>query len=272
MSSNSRGKLSRNGARASSTPRHRRRAQPKLGRLEDRSVPASFRTIDGTGNNTANPEWGSAGVDLLRVAGAAYDDGLSAPVVGDPARPSARDVSNVIVAQTTEERVVSERFMSAMIYGWGQFLDHDIDLTPSNPAEPLIIDASGAGDPFNPPGVIFFNRSVHDTATGDTNARQQPNTITAFIDASMVYGSSNVVAAALRTGVGGRLKTSKGADGIVGTQDDLLPYNSIDFFTPEQILALNMANDGPTPNDQLFAAGDVRANENIELTSLHTLF
>jgi hypothetical protein len=33
-----------------------------------------------------------------------------------------------------------------------------------------------------------------------------------------------------------------------------------------------MANGGPTPNDQLFPAGDVRANENIELTSLHTLF
>src|SRR5919202_4438537 len=34
-----------------------------------------------------------------------------------------------------------------------------------------------------------------------------------------------------------------------------------------------MANDAHlVPNDQLFAAGDVRANENIELTSLHTLF
>src|SRR5262245_4882420 len=119
MSSNSRGKLSRNGARASSTPRHRRRAQPKLERLEDRSVPASFRTIDGTGNNAANPEWGSAGVDLLRKADAAYIDGLSDPTVD---RPSAREISNVIVAQTTPERVISERFMSAMIYGWGQFL------------------------------------------------------------------------------------------------------------------------------------------------------
>src|SRR5262245_66600522 len=34
-----------------------------------------------------------------------------------------------------------------------------------------------------------------------------------------------------------------------------------------------MANDAHrVPDDQLFAAGDVRANENIELTSLHTLF
>ena len=34
-----------------------------------------------------------------------------------------------------------------------------------------------------------------------------------------------------------------------------------------------MANDAHlVPDDQLFAAGDVRANENIELTSLQTLF
>ena len=34
-----------------------------------------------------------------------------------------------------------------------------------------------------------------------------------------------------------------------------------------------MANDAQiVPNDQLFAAGDVRANENIELTAMQTLF
>src|SRR5262249_45845307 len=154
---------------------------------------------------------------------------------------------------------------------WARSPTTAIPLPPTTPAEPLDIDASF--DPlFNPPGVIYFNRSIHDPATGDTNARQQPNVITAFIDGSMVYGSSDEVAAALRTGSGGLLKTSPGADNIIGTQDDLLPYNTAPYFSDDQIRALNMANGGPTPNDQLFAAGDVRANENIELTSLHTLF
>src|SRR5207249_3339913 len=77
-------------------------------------------------------------------------------------------------------------------------------------------------------------------------------------------------ASKLRTHTGGRLKTSPGADGVVGTADDLLPVNNSATF-PDGTLP--MANDAHlVPNDQLFAAGDVRANENIELTSLHTIF
>src|SRR5205807_5908068 len=74
----------------------------------------------------------------------------------------------------------------------------------------------------------------------------------------------------LRTHVGGRLKTSPGADGVIGTADDLLPLDNSTYF-PDGTLP--MANDSHlVPDDQLFAAGDVRANENIELTSLQTLF
>src|SRR6185369_6459844 len=76
--------------------------------------------------------------------------------------------------------------------------------------------------------------------------------------------------AKLRTHVGGRLKTSPGADGVTGTKDDMLPFNNSATFPTG---TLPMANDAHlVPNSQLFAAGDVRANENIELTSLHTLF
>src|SRR5262245_33440498 len=264
----------------SNRPESRRRARPQLERLEERCTPVVYRSIDGTGNNPDHPNWGSAGVALRREAPAAYADGIDQPAAGS--RPSARAISNTIVAQTTDERIINDRFMSAMIYGFGQFLDHDIDLTnDANPAQPFnVVVPANADDPFstafNPPGpgVIFLNRSevVPGTGAGTNRPRQQPNDITAFIDGSMIYGSDDVVARALRTFSGGRLKTSPGPDNKVGTQDDLLPYTSLKYFTQAQIDALNMANPVGLPPDQLFAAGDVRANENIELTSLQTLF
>ena len=59
------------------------------------------------------------------------------------------------------------------------------------------------------------------------------------------------MADALRTFVGGLLKTSPG---------NMLPYDNTTYFTPAQIAALNMANDAQAvPESQLFAAGDVRA-------------
>src|SRR3954447_5917843 len=56
-------------------------------------IRAEDRLYDGTGNNLANPLWGSAGSDYLREAsGAHYADGIWAPVVAG--LPSARAVSN----------------------------------------------------------------------------------------------------------------------------------------------------------------------------------
>jgi Animal haem peroxidase len=50
-------------------------------------VAAAVRSIDGTGNNLTNPTWGSAGIDLLRKAAAAYGDGISSLAGTD--RPSS---------------------------------------------------------------------------------------------------------------------------------------------------------------------------------------
>ena len=78
-------------------------SRPQLQALEDRRLLSGsvsttttstgagafdVRSIDGTGNNLAHPDWGSAGVDLLRIAPAAYADGVSTPAGAD--RPSAR--------------------------------------------------------------------------------------------------------------------------------------------------------------------------------------
>lgn len=119
------------------------------------------------------------------------------------------------------------------------------------------------GDPwFDPYGTgtqtIPMRRAVY-TTSDDTGSWQHPNLITSFIDASMVYGSDDDRADALRTWVGGKLKISEG---------NLLPVNNSATFAegPQE-----NDNAGPIPTEELFVAGDVRANENVGLTSLHTL-
>jgi peroxidase len=224
-----------------------------------------LRAPDGSNNNLTHPDWGRAGTDLIRIAPAAYADGASAPVGAN--RPSARAISNALSDQTDPNdpsqdlSIANHSSLSDYTYVFGQFLDHDLGLTTTNSGQAFAIAANQAGDPFNPPGSIPFTRSTFDPATGTGNPRQQVNSVTSFLDGSQIYGSDAVTANKLRTHAGGRLKTSPG---------NLLPLNNSTFFPNG---TLPMANDAHIVSDtQLFAAGDVRANENIELTAMQTLF
>jgi hypothetical protein len=90
-------------------------------------------------------------------------------------------VSNTVSDQTTDSS--NARNLSDWIYGWGQFIDHDLDLTPSgNTAFDVSVPA---GDPYFDPSttgtaVIYFSRSIYDAATGTAvpNVQQQVYTIT----------------------------------------------------------------------------------------------
>ena len=97
-------------------------------RLEDRRQPSAYYSIDGTGNNLANPEWGSTLEQFLILAPAAYADNSSSP--GGAGLPGGRAVGNAVADQTGEV-IFNDRLMSAMVYVWGQFIDHDFDLTAS---------------------------------------------------------------------------------------------------------------------------------------------
>ena len=100
--------------------------------------------------------------------------------------------------------------VSDFVWQWGQFLDHDLDLTPvAEPVDPFDI-AVPAGDPyFDPtrtaPAVIGLDRSYAEIVNGRL---EQFNEITAYIDASNVYGSDTERATDLRLNDGtGRPKT-----------------------------------------------------------------
>ena len=114
--------------------------------------------------------------------------------------------------------------------------------------------------------LIPMLRSAFDehSGTGPDNPRRNKNEVTAWLDASNIYGSDAYRASWLRTFQDGLLKTSAGNN---------LPYNTIDgeADSPVDIDAPEMAMENPFAT-KWFVAGDVRANENTLLASMHTLF
>ncbi|MHC5110921.1 MAG: peroxidase family protein [Planctomycetota bacterium] len=220
---------------------------------------AENRTIDGYGNNIANPEFGSAFVQEIRLCPSAYEDGVASPSGTD--RPNPRAISNAVVAQP--ELIFTDRSQSDWTWQWGQFIDHDIALTENTPGvDPFHIPVPAGDTQFDPDGtgtvIIPMFRSFFDQTTGSGTGlpREQVNFLTSFIDGSAVYGSDNDRAVWLRTGQGGRLKTSPG---------NLLPFNDG--------TQLNVGPGGvPDFGTDLFVAGDIRVNEQVGLTCVHTLF
>ena len=242
------------------TDNSRERRSRSKNRRENRRMLATreVRTYDGTNNNLNSPQWGAAFIHLQRLGEAAYADGVED--LAGPNRPSARVVSNQLVAQAEGESIANQFGASDFVWQWGQFLDHDIDLTDG--AEEAANISVPAGDVhFDPQGTglveIPFNRALFDPETGidSENPREQENEITSWIDGSMVYGSDDERAAALRAGADNPyLATSEG---------DLLPFN---------VDALTNANGFVSDPTTLFLAGDIRANEQLGLAVMHTLF
>lgn len=194
----------------------------------------ALRSIDGTGNNPQKPQQGAVGTLFTRIAPARFSDGMRALPEGDP---NPRTISNQVVAGQGD--TPDPGGLSGMMYAWGQFIDHDLDLMQSDGATHIDITIP-AGDPVLRASTIPLTRTIIDPATGrDGKPGAAVNHITGWLDASMVYGSDATTAAALRA-PDGRMLTSDG---------DNLPVVQ-----------------------GAFAAGDVRAGENPDLTALQLLF
>ena len=215
----------------------------------------SHRSIDGSNNHPEILTLGAAGTPLRRASPPDYADGIGSMAGHD--RPSARVISNAVCADT--QAAINVLGASDMLWQWGQFLDHDIDLTEANaPFGPAHILPETGDTWFDPEStglsqIDFFRSSAYPGTGVDIDfPRQQRNDITHYIDASNVYGSDEERATALRTMDGtGMLKTSAG---------NLLPFN-VD----------GLENAGGTQST-LFLGGDIRANEQAGLTAMHVLF
>ncbi|HPY41310.1 MAG TPA: peroxidase family protein, partial [Thiolinea sp.] len=198
-----------------------------------------YRSVDGSGNNQQNPDWGKQGSSLQRLT---PKDSSREPGGATAANlPSTRDVSNSVSAQT--ESTTNRKGLSDIFWMWGQFLDHDLSLVKADAGSSMDIPVP-TGDPFFDPqgtGTATIPVTRSNTVTDANGVAQQPNSLTAYIDGSNVYGSDKATADSLRSFEGGKLKTSEG---------NLLPKNA----------------------NGAFVAGDERSNENPALTSMHTIW
>lgn len=193
-----------------------------------------IQTLDGTNNNLTNTSWGAANTQLPRVAPSAYSDGLNSPSLPDA--PNARDISNLIAAQS--ESVENDRFISSIWFQWGQFLDHDI-------VRSFSLDRTLPRELFPINDQMLFTRSAFDRSTGINTPREHTNFLSSYIDGTAVYGTTAAESASLRAKVGGRMAVTMTDSG------ELLPT---------------------APGSTSFVAGDVRVNENITLAAMHTLW
>ncbi|GFO37825.1 chorion peroxidase [Plakobranchus ocellatus] len=247
-----------------------------------------YRTVDGLCNNLNNPTWGAALQPLIRMHREnRYHDGLDIPRIAsvtDRSKllPSPRLVSRLVHEPDRDGQEVPE--LTNMIQQWGQFLDHDITGTPAHKGPDgkdlrccdnvyLSDERQVHNDVFNkgecnPIYIPPLDRHFHTTCMSfarsqpyprrqdcDPRAvkepREQMNMLTAFIDASQMYGSSLKANNLIRFRRHGRMRV---------TEFNMLPEDFNSTCVKE------------TSYDYCFQSGEMRVNEHPALASMHTVF
>ena len=232
-----------------------------------------YRSFSGRCNNLQSPNDGKSVTAMKRLLQSEYQDGISSPrsrsVSGQPL-PNPRSVSQLI---HTPEATPDTAFTLTMMQ-WGQFIDHDLALTPiPRGFKDSILDCmscnSGSDHPSCYPILIpggdshfprhtcmAFTRSL--PAQDKLGPREQFNQVTHFLDASMVYGSTDCHAEELRVHGGYLMRMSPNPLAHPKRpMKDLLPMTGNNHEC--------RSSDG-----QCFLAGDERVNEQPGLTSFHT--
>jgi len=213
--------------------------------LSSMSQPRSTRTVE-----FPSLEFGCSNRHLGRFSESAYEDGVSS-LPRTSVNP--RSVSNAVCIEDDPPVLNSQR-LSDMFWLWGQFVDHELDLTRDNqetimipvPNDDPIVESRGA--------MIPFHRSNFDT---ESNPREQINSISSYLDSTNVYGSSSSRAMMLRMMDGsGKLQTQ------LSSNNEVILHDAPAGF--------EMAA-GPVSSQTMLAAGDIRANENVLLSGIHTL-
>uniref|UniRef100_A0A8C8WC56 Lactoperoxidase n=1 Tax=Panthera leo TaxID=9689 RepID=A0A8C8WC56_PANLE len=243
-----------------------------------------YRAADGTCNNLQHPAWGASRTAFERILKPAYENGFNLPRgAGRQPLPPPSLVSTELAATAT---VTPDDRYTHMLMQWGQFLDHDLGHTVPALSTARFSDGRPcsavctndppcfpihAGDPRRAHAAcLFFARSSPVCGSGATSpamssvyAREQANQLTAYLDGSNVYGSSERESRALRELAAPRGLLRTGPPWAPSGKH-LLPFAP---GPPTECGGPGRAGRGPC-----FLAGDHRANEQPALTAMHTLW
>uniref|UniRef100_A0AC35EY08 Peroxidase n=1 Tax=Panagrolaimus sp. PS1159 TaxID=55785 RepID=A0AC35EY08_9BILA len=239
---------------------------------------SEYRTISGSCNNVKNSLWGTAYEPFQRLTSAYYSDGIQS-IRDSKTRqtlPNTRELSlNLFENPSLEQSVVNE-----MVPFWLYFIASDLgEIIPNQYFTPYnnifkpfpCCDAS-----FVHPDCLPIHLSSNDLFYSRSNVtclpytrslpaprnlcrlghREQINTVTSFLDASTIYGSSKEQLEKLRAPEGGLLITSS-----YGSLQDLLP----------QDIQSNDYCQSPT-RKRCFFSGTSDTNLLPEISALHMLF
>lgn len=237
--------------------------------------------MDGLCNNLENPTWGATMTPFQRILGPLFGDGINSPrisVTGNDL-PLSRVVSRTI----HPDDGLHEHAGTVMIIAWGQFMDHDFTLTgtpldpvnrndpeecckrPPHLKHPYCNEIRVPDDDyfyrlFNVKCIDFVRAFPSPRAGCRLGSRQPFNTLTGVIDGNTIYGVNEKFTRKLRAGYNGLLRMNP-VFNEYGLKD-LLP------------LKLDIPDEGCTRPDKsvyCFEAGEIRVNEQLVLTCMHTL-
>ncbi|CAL4121670.1 unnamed protein product, partial [Meganyctiphanes norvegica] len=230
-----------------------------------------YRSIDGTCNNLQNTRWGAAPQPFERYLQADYGNGVDSFRTSKQKKkplPNPRQISRILSSST--QRNTPQ--VSLMLMQWGQFIDHDVTLTPEREHEEPV-DGSKALSccdeghysgsyslntdcvPINVADDTYFKqdnrqcirfvRSMPTTKGCSFTPLEQINQNTAFVDGSQIYGSEEAVANSVRTKKWGLLNVT-----LHKGNGQPLPPRAGDGFEPH-------ACPIPESNSKCFLAGEI---------------
>lgn len=218
-------------------------------------------------NNIKNFLWGAAGSPLNRILLANYSDKVSEP----RGRYEGTNLPNPrwMSQRNHPDNDNPDTRFTHMVMQFGQFLDHDITISPNderidccgkknNDARCFIISI--------PPRDRFYSwvnftasciNFVRSTPVCQKIVREQYNGVTSFVDASNVYGSSIGQLSFIRSYKDGKLEQNKNTNQLP-TREQLNLRPDLTLLRPQKQMD--------------FVAGDNRVNEHPFLSAMHVIF